>query len=304
MIELKSVNHYYGKFHVLKNVSFSIPKGDICGFIGPNGAGKSTALRILAGYQVPTAGDVVLCGHSMLTEPQKTRACLGYMPETPYLYKELKVLEYLDYVGKLKGMPNDEIKRQNIELIGLCGLQKISHKLVGQLSKGNRQRVALAQALLGKPQVLLLDEPMSAMDPAQTIEIRNLIRSFHGDITVFFSSHVLSEIHQICDYIVYIRDGEIDYAGIPSEMSVFKANKHFLVVIFESLTEAEKKLVTGIAGGKWSQIPVQPNALMVSVIDREKFFTELYRTVATHQLKLREVKAREMTLETLFGSTS
>lgn len=228
MIEVTTLNHFYGRFHSLKNISFTISQGSIAGFIGPNGAGKSTTLKTLAGFLVPTSGDVRLDGISLISHPLEARRKIGYMQETPILYREMRVEEYLDFVGKLKGLSKIERRRSREKLIEKCGLQKIHRKLIGNVSKGNRQRVAMAQALCGDPSVLLLDEPTSALDPGQVIDIRHFIKSLKGSATVLMSSHILSEISQICDYIVCIQSGEIHYQGpaadIPNLESLFQAS--------------------------------------------------------------------------------
>ncbi|MBI2982065.1 MAG: ABC transporter ATP-binding protein, partial [Deltaproteobacteria bacterium] len=213
MIEIKELNHFYGRFQSLRRINLTIPRGGIAGFIGQNGAGKSTLLKILSGFLVPASGEVLLDGISLSDEPVQARRRIGYMPETPYLYREMRVEEYIDFVARLKGVPGGEWKREWEELTERCGLGVIRRKLIGSLSKGNRQRVALAQALVGHPTILLLDEPTSALDPGQVIEIRNFIRGLKGEATILMSSHVLSEIAQVCDQIVFIQSGEIRYHG-------------------------------------------------------------------------------------------
>lgn len=223
MIEIKNLEHYYGQFHSLKNVSFTVPAGSICGFIGPNGAGKSTVIKTLAGFLVPSSGETWVDGVEISRAPIEARRRTGYMPETPFLYRELRVEEYLDFVANLKDVPSSELKAQKERLMEQCGLSHIRKLLIGSLSKGNRQRVAIAQALLGNPKVLLLDEPTSALDPGQVLEIRSLIKSLHGKVTVLISSHILPEISQICDLIVYIRGGVIQYQGPVLETSRLEA---------------------------------------------------------------------------------
>lgn len=301
MIELKNIEHYYGDFHSLKNVSFSVPKGSICGFIGPNGAGKSTVIKTLAGFLIPLSGEVWVGGVETSLSPIEARKRTGYMPETPYLYRELRVGEYLDFVGKLKGLSTQSIALQKEKLIHDCGLQKIIKKLIGSLSKGNRQRVALAQAMLGKPQVLLLDEPTSALDPGQVLEIRDLIKNLRGETTVLMSSHILSEISQICDSIVYIRDGKIQYQG-PAEYISQKStssNKQILLR-FQSLTNEIQRLIKDIQGASVKQI--QDTEVYLEVSHEETFFPELYRLVDSHKIPLREIVNRQNILESFFAN--
>ena len=215
MIHIQNLNHHYGRFHSLHDINIDIPQGSLTGLIGPNGAGKSTLMKILAGFLVPSSGSVVVGGVSTEQDPILARRKVGYMPETPALYRELRVEEYLDFVSVLKGLSREETLKERDYLIQCCGLSKILKKLIGGLSKGNRQRVALAQALIGSPEVILLDEPTSALDPAQVMEIRNFIKSIGGQKTVLMSSHILSEIAQICDRIVFIRDGRMVFQSDP-----------------------------------------------------------------------------------------
>ncbi|QQR80001.1 MAG: ABC transporter ATP-binding protein [Deltaproteobacteria bacterium] len=215
MIQLQQLNHFYGHFHSLHDINIDIPKGSITGLIGPNGAGKSTLMKILAGFLVPSQGIVTVAGIPVQKRPLEARKKVGYMPETPALYRELRVEEYLDFVSTLKGLSQEETQKERPYLIDCCGLEKILKKLIGGLSKGNRQRVALAQALIGSPEVILLDEPTSALDPAQVMDIRNFIKGIAGQKTVLMSSHILSEIAQICDRIVFIRDGRVVFLSDP-----------------------------------------------------------------------------------------
>lgn len=213
MIVLRGINHFFGKFHALRDVSFTVPSGCIAGFIGPNGAGKSTTLRSIAGILVPQEGQIELDGVSLLDDPIAARRKIGYMQETPTLYREMKIREYLEFVARIKGVASNQTQSAVENAMERCNVAYIQNRLVGNISKGNRQRVTLAQALLGEPRILLLDEPTSAMDPAEVIRIREFIRGLAGSMTVLLSSHILSEVSQICDYLIFIRDGRIRYEG-------------------------------------------------------------------------------------------
>lgn len=299
MIEVRNLDHYYGRFHALKNVNFTIPSKGITGLIGQNGAGKSTLLKVLAGYLVPANGEVRVDGLSFAENPMTVRQKIGYMPETPLLYKDMKVTEYLDYVGRLKGMSGKVLRAEIANLITKCGLQKVYHKLIGNLSKGNRQRAAMAQALIGNPSVLLLDEPTSAMDPAQVIEIREFIRSLTQNALVLMSTHVLSEITQVCDYIVCIRSGEIQYEGsmanlygrqatAASEFKVRLANfKPEWLAHFQNLP-----------GGTLQKS--EHHELVFSIDNQDVFFPSLIQLAGQKQLPLREMLWGTSQLESLF----
>lgn len=302
MIEINGVNHFYGKFQALFDINFAIPKGQIAGFIGPNGAGKSTTLKILTGYLVPTEGEVFIDGVSLKKEPIEARCRLGYMPETPLLYKEMRISEYLHFVAKLKGLSKQDACRQIDDLFIKCGLVHIQKMLIGNLSKGNRQRVAFAQALLGRPKALFLDEPMSAMDPAQTIAIRQLIREIASETTVLMSSHVLSEITQLCDHVIFIKAGRVQYKGDVSMVSnlIETGFKAYELVFKES---AEKWMDMIQALPELESIEKRhgcDNILAVKIKDEGPFFPALFKAAADERMPLREINSMDNNLESLF----
>ena len=207
LIVVENITKKYNKFTAIENVSFSIKKGEIIGFLGPNGAGKTTTMNILSGYISSTDGAVKIAGYDIFSESESAKKCIGYLPERPPLYDYMTISEYLQFVCDLK-----KIKSPSKEIIRVCELCKISqykNKLIGQLSKGYRQRVGIAQALLGNPPVLILDEPTSGLDPSQIVQTRDLIKSLSNDHTVILSTHILSEIQAICDRIIIINNGKI-----------------------------------------------------------------------------------------------
>lgn len=208
MIEFKNVYKDYGQNHALKGVSFKVEQGDIMGFLGPNGAGKSTSLNILTGYLSATAGEAFVDGVNIFENPIEAKKKIGFLPEQPPLYPEMKVGEYLNFVYDLKGCPLP--RKQHIKEI--CEVVKISdvmNRLIKNLSKGYKQRVGIAQALIGSPKVLVFDEPTVGLDPKQIIEIRNLVKFLGKDHTIIISSHILPEVQQICNKVVVINEGEI-----------------------------------------------------------------------------------------------
>jgi len=300
MIEVQNLNHFYSRFHALKDISFSIPQGCITGLIGQNGAGKSTLLKTLAGYLIPTSGEIIINGLPFHENSLTTRKNLGYMPEVPYLYSEMRVREYLDYVGKLKGICKKDRKREIEELIVRCGLHKVHKKLIGALSKGNRQRTALAQALMGDPSILLLDEPTSAMDPAQVIEIRNFIRGLKKSATVLMSSHVLAEVSQICDYIVCIRNGKVIYQGPMQELVDQQQDntKGELTVRFAESTESWNGIFSSMPEG--SLLEKKGKSVIFTVNNSSVFMPELLNICVKNKLPVREMYWGENKLENLF----
>ena len=209
MIELKGVTKRYGAVEAIHDISFTAPKGQIVGLLGQNGAGKTTTLNILTGYMPPTEGQVLVDGMDMLTQSRDCKRAIGYLPEKPPLYDEMTVSSYLRFVCELKEMPRKAIPAHVAEIMHTCGLSEVSGRLIGHLSKGYRQRVGVAQALCGDPPVLVLDEPTVGLDPRQVVEIRALIRQLGANHTVIFSSHLLSEIQQLCQRVIILHRGAL-----------------------------------------------------------------------------------------------
>ena len=206
-IEVKGLTKNYGEQKAVNNVSFAVGRGEIVGFLGPNGAGKSTTMKIITGYLAADAGQAVVCGIDVNTSPLEAKAKIGYLPEANPLYFEMYVREYLDFIADVHKVPN---KKQQVEkVIETVGLSPESKKKIGQLSKGYKQRVGLAAALIHDPEVLVLDEPTTGLDPNQILEIRELIRKLGVNKTVIFSSHILQEVEAICDRVVIINKGQL-----------------------------------------------------------------------------------------------
>lgn len=302
MITLQGINHYFGKFHALHDVSFTVPSGCIAGFIGPNGAGKSTTLRSIAGILVPQEGQINLDGVSLLDHPIEARRKIGYMQETPTLYREMKIREYLEFVARIKGIAKDQVKRAVSDVMERCSVAYIQNRLVGNISKGNRQRVTLAQALLGDPKILLLDEPTSAMDPAEVIRIRQFIRSLGGSMTVLLSSHILSEVSQICDYLIFIREGRIHYKGSIQDVgSVVDLTIQRVALRFSNDVSVYLENLRGLPGGQ--VVGAEGMFVQVDITSENTFYPALYQAVSQYQWPLREISAREHRLESLFRDT-
>lgn len=209
MIELKQVTKRYGAVEAVRDISFTAPKGQIVGLLGQNGAGKTTTLNILTGYMPPTSGQVLVDGMDMLTHARACKRAIGYLPEKPPLYDEMTVRSYLKFVCELKEVDHKAIPAHVDEVMDICGLTEVSGRLIGHLSKGYRQRVGVAQALCGDPPVLVLDEPTVGLDPRQVVEIRALIKQLGQTHTVIFSSHLLSEIQQLCQRVIILHRGKL-----------------------------------------------------------------------------------------------
>ena len=199
MIEVKHLTKRYGKHLAVDDLSFTVEKGQIYGFLGPNGAGKSTTMNIMTGYLGATKGEVLIDGHDILKEPEQAKKCIGYLPEQPPVYPDMTVEEYLKFAAGLKQISGEEREIQIEKVMGLTKLGEVRNRLIANLSKGYKQRVGLAQAVLGFPEIIILDEPTVGLDPKQIIEIRELIRRLAKEHTVILSSHILAEIREVCD---------------------------------------------------------------------------------------------------------
>jgi ABC-2 type transport system ATP-binding protein len=232
-IQVSNLTKVYGTQRAVDGISFILQPGEIVGFLGPNGAGKSTTMKILTGYLTPTGGEAAVAGHSVRTESMQARLATGYLPEHNPLYLDMYVREFLHFVGELYRMKSSGLNARVEEVLGLCGLTAEKHKKIGQLSKGYRQRVGLAQALLHDPAVLILDEPTTGLDPNQLLEIRNLIRTAGRDKTVLFSTHIMQEVEALCDRVIIINKGRI---VADSPLSTLRQRGESLETIFRTLT--------------------------------------------------------------------
>lgn len=218
MIEVSHLSKSYGSRPAVQDLSFTVPDGQIYGLLGPNGAGKSTIMNILTGYLASTEGEVKVAGFRLPEQAQQAKACVGYLPEQPPLYPEMTVQEYLDFVAELKGVKHAQRKQQVLAAARRTGLEEVLPRVIRSLSKGYRQRVGIAQALLGSPQLIILDEPTVGLDPAQVIEIRNLIRELGKAHTVILSSHILSEVQAVCQQVLILSKGRLVAVGSPEEL--------------------------------------------------------------------------------------
>ena len=209
MIKVEGLTKRYARTVAVDNISFEVEKGQIVGFLGPNGAGKTTTMRVLTCFLPPTAGTAQVAGFDVLEQPLEVKKRIGYLPETPPLYPDMEVVEYLIFVGRLKGLATADVPKRVDEVCERCAITDVKSKLIGKLSKGYRQRVGLAQAILHNPDVLILDEPTSGLDPKQIIETRELIRSLAGDHTIILSTHILSEVEHSCERVIIINQGKL-----------------------------------------------------------------------------------------------
>jgi len=232
VIEVSGITKEFGRFTAVNGLSFSVAKGEVLGFLGPNGAGKTTTMRILTGFIPATRGTAVVAGHDILSEPLQAKRKIGYLPESPPLYPEMTVFDYLEFVSRIKDVPRERRKARITESLEKCSLTDVRDKLLGKLSRGYRQRVGLAQALVHEPEVLILDEPTAGLDPKQINETRALIRSLGGDHTVVLSTHILPEVVMTCDRVAILNKGSVVAQGTTQSLiDQFRQAEHLQVTV-------------------------------------------------------------------------
>lgn len=237
MIEVSHLVKKYGSHYAVNDLSFRVEKGQIYGFLGPNGAGKSTTMNIITGYLAPTAGEVKINGHDMIKEPEEAKRCIGYLPEMPPVYPDMTVGEYLRFAAQLKRIPSGKREESIEEVMKMTRILDMKDRLIRNLSKGYKQRVGLSQALLGSPEVIILDEPTVGLDPKQIIEIRDLIKSLKDKHTVILSSHILSEVSAICDQILIISKGSLAACDTPEGLTRLMTGEEELEITVKGTPE-------------------------------------------------------------------
>ena len=248
MIEVSNLVKKYGDHTAVDHLSFQIEKGKIYGFLGPNGAGKSTTMNMITGYIASTEGKVMIDGHDILEEPEAAKKCIGYLPEMPPLYFDMTVLEYMKFAADLKKIPRNQKDKQIKEVMDMVKITDMKDRLIKNLSKGYRQRVGLAQAILGYPEVIILDEPTVGLDPKQIIEIRDLIKGLKQKHTVILSSHILSEVRAVCDYVLIISHGKLVASDTPDNLERLAAGSNSLLMKVKGEKDTIRKDLETIEG--------------------------------------------------------
>ncbi|MBS4072366.1 MAG: gliding motility-associated ABC transporter ATP-binding subunit GldA [Algoriphagus sp.] len=294
-LQVTRLTKIYGSQKALDEVSFSASPGRILGFLGPNGAGKSTTMKIITGYLSADSGEVSILGEDALAQPKKVSPKIGYLPEHNPLYLDLYVREFLEFSGGLYGLKSGEIRRRTDELIRKTGLLPEQHKKIGQLSKGYRQRVGLARALIHDPQVVILDEPTTGLDPNQLVDIRNLILEVAENKTLIFSTHIMQEVEAICQDVVIINRGKILAA---SPLSELKAASSQTELVLETEEPMELAWFEGIGAVRFGQ--KGNREIILQTEDPSEARKALMQVVAQHQLNLISLNQGKKNLETLF----
>ena len=304
MIEVNNLVKRYGDHTAVDHLSFKIEKGKIYGFLGPNGAGKSTTMNMITGYIASTEGTVTIDGHDILDEPEQAKKCIGYLPEMPPLYFDMTVLEYMNFVADLKKIPKDKKKSMVAEVMEMVKITDMKNRLIKNLSKGYRQRVGLAQAILGYPEVIILDEPTVGLDPKQIIEIRDLIKSLKEKHTVILSSHILSEVSAVCDYVLIISHGKLVASDTPENLGKLAEGSNTLNLTVKGEKDRIRTALGQIEGVKNVTVvdAKEEHAWNVTVSTNEDrdVREEVFFKMADAKCPILEMQSRKVSLEEIF----
>ena len=300
MIDVQHVTKQYGQVRALDDISFSIQKGEIVAFLGPNGAGKTTTMRILTGFMPPTSGSVQIAGFDCLEEPWEVKKHIGYLPETPPLYLELTVKEYLIFVGRIKRLGTEQLKERMELIVQQTGLKEVQGRVIGHLSRGYRQRVGLAQALLHNPPVLILDEPTTGLDPNQIIEIRDLIKNLAGSHTIILSTHLLAEATAICQKVIIIHKGQIVAIDTPEQLGATLRQTEVLNLTVKQPDPELLEALGQISGVMQVSPGPTPNTFVLETHIGEDVREELTKLVVTRGAGLLELTTQTVSLEDVF----
>ena len=307
MIEINNLVKRYGDKNAVKGISFTVNDGEVLGFLGPNGAGKTTTMNIITGYLSSTSGTVKVNGHDILEEPELAKKAIGYLPENPPLYNDMTVKEYLNFICDLKAVEKEKRKNMLDNIVAMVKISDVYDRLIGNLSKGYKQRVGIAQALVGNPSILILDEPTVGLDPNQIIEIRRLIKSLSKNHSIIISSHILSEIQEIADRVVIINRGKIAAVDTISDLSKRLSGQSKILLTFRGpIKEAITKIrtirgiasaVSRVADSKYSQIEIT-----IAANDTAETRVAIFELMAREGWPILEMRSMDPSLEEVFLS--
>jgi ABC-2 type transport system ATP-binding protein len=307
MIEINNLVKRYGDKNAVKGISFTVNDGEVLGFLGPNGAGKTTTMNIITGYLSSTSGTVKVNGHDILEEPELAKKAIGYLPENPPLYNDMTVKEYLNFICDLKAVEKEKRKNMLDNIVAMVKISDVYDRLIGNLSKGYKQRVGIAQALVGNPSILILDEPTVGLDPNQIIEIRRLIKSLSKNHSIIISSHILSEIQEIADRVVIINRGKIAAIDTISDLSKRLSGQSKILLTFRGpIKEAITKIrtvrgiasaVSRVADSKYSQIEIT-----IAANDTAETRVAIFELMAREGWPILEMRSMDPSLEEVFLS--
>lgn len=304
MIEVKNLVKKYGNHTAVKNLSFKVEKGQVYGFLGPNGAGKSTTMNIIIGYLSATEGEVLINGHSILDEPEEAKRYIGYLPEIPPLYIDMTVMEYMKFVAELKKIPKKDRNKNIAQAMEMAKILEVKDRLIKHLSKGYKQRVGIAQAILGFPEIIILDEPTVGLDPKQIIEIRDLIKKLSENHTIILSSHIMQEISAVCDHILIINKGEVVAEGTPDQLKELSQPTQEVKLSIKGTKSSVENLLKGMTKVHKYQFSVSEEEGMVDVTvfakKGEDIREDLFRTFAKAELPILFMSSIVKSLEDIF----
>jgi ABC-2 type transport system ATP-binding protein len=303
MIEVAGLTKRYGPTLAVSDVSFEVQKGEVLGFLGPNGAGKTTTMRVITGYLAPSEGRIRVAGYDVVDEPLEAKRRTGYLPETPPVYPDMTVTEYLAFVARIKGVGRREIKKRIEEVSEKCAVTDVQRRQIGKLSKGYRQRVGLAQALIHNPDVLILDEPTAGLDPKQIIETRELIKGLAGQHTVVLSTHILPEVSKTCQRVLVINTGKIVASGTPEELTQRLQGYETVLLTVEGPAAEIMDKLQRVSGVNVVEPREAADSRVTFEVHAEKgrdVRAELARAVVESQWKLLELKTSGLSLEDIF----
>ena len=304
MIKVEHLTKYYGNHRAVNDLSFEIEPGHVYGFLGPNGAGKSTTMNIITGCLSPTEGSIHIGAFDLFEEPEKAKKLIGYLPEQPPLYPSETPLEYLKFVGAAKGLTEPELSKQVNDVIEQTGLTKMKRRLISAMSKGYKQRVGIAQALLGNPEIIILDEPTVGLDPRQIIEIRNLIKKLGESHTVIFSSHILSEVQALCDQVLIIVNGSLAAYDEPENLERVMSGEAGIRIRALTDNESALKILKNADDNREYKVTEQDDAVQIDiktdVEDVRAFCCDLFFAFADEKIPLFEMNVKKTSLEDVF----
>lgn len=304
MIEIQNLTKEYGSIKAVDDISFTVGKGEILGFLGPNGAGKSTTMNILTGFISSTSGVVKVAGVDVLENPVEVKKRIGYLPEQPPLYLDMTVNEYLDFCAELKVVPTKKWKNQKKNIMELMKITHVGHRLNKNLSKGYKQRVGLAQALVGTPDILILDEPTAGLDPKQIIEIRNLIKALGNKHTIILSSHILPEVSAVCDRVIIINKGKIAAIDTPENLSNKLSDFSRFTITVAGPEDKVKEIINHVDGVKYletgTKIKEDEYSYIVEADKDVDVRKPLFNQLAQQSFPILELKSLNLSLEDIF----
>lgn len=303
MIEVKNLSKKYGQHTAVDNLSFHVEKGQIYGFLGPNGAGKSTTMNMICGYLAPSDGTITINGYDVVKEPEKAKKSIGYLPEIPPIYMDMTVAEFLKFAAELKKVPKAERAAQIEEIMEMTGITDMQNRLIRNLSKGYRQRVGLAQAILGYPEVIILDEPSVGLDPKQIIEMRELIKKLGENHTVILSSHILSEVSAVCDHIMIISHGKLVASDSPEGLQKLLSGSAKLLLTVKTEKEALEEALSVMDGVESVVIEAAEDDCILATIEVTKgkdIREALFYKLAELHMPILEMHLIEKSLEDIF----